>query len=142
MLRRVLVAAPAYLKRHPRPKSPTDLEKHPCITFGAIPTPTTWVLQCGEKKVDVRISARLSTNDMELICHGARGAIGIALLPEHICVADFRKGRLKRVLAEWCSSETPVHAVYPTARHLSPKVAAFVELLRQQFSAAASANAR
>jgi len=92
--------------------------------------------------VDVRIFARLSTNDMELICHGARGAIGIALLPEHICVADFRKGRLKRVLAEWCSSETPVHAVYPTARHLSPKVAAFVELLRQQFSAAASANAR
>jgi len=142
VLKSVLVAAPAYLKRHPRLKSPTDLEKHPCITFGSIPTPTTWTLYFGEKKVEVRISAHLSTNDMELMRDASRAGIGIALLGEHFCAADLRKGRLKRVLADWCSPETPVHAVYPTTRHLSPKVAAFVELLRQQFSAAASANAR
>lgn len=141
VLRRVVVVAPAYLKRHPRPKSPTDLEKHPCITFGSIPTPTTWALQWGEKRVDVRISARLLANDMEQMRDAARAAIGIALLPEHICAADFRKGRLKRVLADWSSEETPVHAVYPTARHLSPKVAAFVDLLRKEFPAAAAADA-
>lgn len=141
VLRSVLVAAPSYLKRHPRLKSPTDLEKHPCITFGSIPTPTSWTLHFGEKKVEVRISARMSTNDMELMRDAARAGIGIALLGEHFCAADFRKGRLKRVLADWCSEETPVHAVYPTARHLSPKVAAFVELSRKEFPAAAAADA-
>jgi len=142
MLRRVLVVAPTYRKRHPRLKSPTDLEKHPCITFGSIPTPTIWALQSGEKKVEVRISARLSANDMELMRDAALAGIGIALLPEPFCAEDFRKGRLKRELAEWCTPETPVQAVYPTARHLSPKVAAFVDLLRKEFSTAAGANAR
>ncbi len=141
-LKSVVVAAPAYLKRHPRLKSPADLEKHPCITFGSIPAPTIWTLHFGEKKVDVRISPRLSTNDMDLMRDAARAGIGLALLPEHFCAPDLRRGRLKRVLADWCSPETPVHAVYPTARHLSPKVAAFVDLLRKEFSAAASANAR
>src|SRR5262245_24864330 len=41
VLRRVLVAAPAYLKRYPHVKAPNDLEKHPCIAFGSIPAPTT-----------------------------------------------------------------------------------------------------
>jgi DNA-binding transcriptional LysR family regulator len=35
-----------------------------------------------------------------------------------------------------------VHAVYPTARHLSPKVAAFVDLLRKRFSLATGAAQR
>jgi DNA-binding transcriptional LysR family regulator len=47
---------------------------------------------------------------------------------------ELAKGRLKRVLSDWSSPETPVHAVYPSARHLSQKVSAFVELLREEFS--------
>jgi DNA-binding transcriptional LysR family regulator len=37
-------------------------------------------------------------------------------------------------LPKWCAEETPVHAVYPSARHLSPKVIAFVELVRERFA--------
>ncbi len=69
----------------------------------------------------------------------ARAGIGIAWLPEHLLTADLLRGRLKRVLIDWSSPETPVHAVYPTARHLSPKVSAFVEVLRKEFSATAVA---
>jgi DNA-binding transcriptional LysR family regulator len=32
-MRGVLVAAPDYLARHPRPTSPRDLETHSCIRF-------------------------------------------------------------------------------------------------------------
>jgi len=138
-MKRVLVASPGYLKHHPRLKSPADLEKHPCIAFGSIPTPSLWTLHFGEKKVDVQVPARLSTNDMDLMLDAARAGIGIAWLPEHIAAADLRRGRLKRLLTDWSSPETPVHAVYPSARHLSPKVSALVELLRKEFSAAAVA---
>jgi DNA-binding transcriptional LysR family regulator len=140
-MRQVLVAAPGYLKRQPRLKSPADLEKHACITFGSAPTPTLWSLHSGEKKVDVRIAARLSTNDMDLMLDSARAGIGVALLSDHLLAADLRAGILKRVLPDWYTAETPIHAVYPTARHLSPKVAAFVELLRKEFSVSASAAA-
>lgn len=138
-LKSVLVASAGYLKRHPRLKSPAELEKHPCIAFGASPSPTMLTLRFGEKKVDVRVPARLTTNDMDFMLDAARAGIGIALLPEHLLAADLQQGRLKRVLTDWSSSETPVHAVYPSARHLSPKVSALVELLRKKFSATAVA---
>jgi DNA-binding transcriptional LysR family regulator len=138
--KRVLVASPGYLKRHGRPKSAADLEKHPCIVFGPSPTPTLWTLHSGEKRSDVRVPARFSANDMDLMLDAARAGIGIAWLPEHLLAGDLARGRLKRVLADWTSPETPVHAVYPSARHLSPKVFAFVELLRKQFSTASKVS--
>ena len=138
--KRVLVASAGYLKRHGRPKSAADLEKHPCIVFGSSPTPTLWTLHSGEKRVDVRVPARLSANDMDLMVDAALAGIGIAWLPEHLLTVDLAKGRLKRVLADWTSPETPVHAVYPSARHLSQKVSAFVELLRKEFSTASKVS--
>ena len=135
-MKRVLVASPGYLKTHGRPKSPAELGKHPCITFGSSPAPTLWTLHSGEKKIDVRVPARLSANDMDLMLDAALAGIGVAWLPEHLLLGDLARGRLGRVLADWTSPETPVHAVYPSARHLSTKVSAFVELLRKQFPAA------
>jgi DNA-binding transcriptional LysR family regulator len=58
-----------------------------------------------------------------------RSEIGVARLPEFLCRDEIRKGRLRHLLCDWSSVEAPIHAVYPTARHLSPKVVAFIELV-------------
>ncbi len=137
-LRNILVAAPSYLRRRTSPREPDELAKHPCIAFGSTATPTTWVLHSGEKKKAVRISPRLTANAFELMLDAARQGIGIAWLPAFLCEEDLRARRLRRVLSGWCSAETPVHAVYPSTRHLSPKVSAFVEILREQLRLASS----
>ena len=68
---------------------------------------------------------------------------GVGLwLPEPFCAEDLRLGRIKKVLENWSSPETPVHAVYPSTRHQSPKVAAFVDLLRREFSPATATAAK
>jgi DNA-binding transcriptional LysR family regulator len=131
-IQRALVAAPGYCKRHGTPKAPGDLEKHVCIVFGAGATPTLWVLESDGKRVEVRIAPRLTVNDPEIMRAAALDGIGIAWIPEFLCADDIRKQRLRHVLPEWRSAETPLHAVYPTARHLSPKVAAFIELVRER----------
>jgi len=136
VIRRVLIAAPTYLRRRAAPRAPADLTAHACISFGAGPAPGVWVLRAGERTAEVRVSPRYSVNDLDLMVEAARAGIGIALIPEFACTADLGAGRLRRVLAEWCSTETPVHAVYPTARHLSPKVVAFVDALRERFAQA------
>jgi len=141
-IKRVLIAAPAYLKRHSRLRSPSDLRKHACIAFSSVPNPTVWTLHFGDRKEDVAISARVATNDADLILAAARAGIGVAWLPEHFCAEDLRRGRVKKVLEHWSSPETAVHAVYPSARHLSPKVAAFVDLLRTEFLPATATAAR
>ena len=61
-----------------------------------------------------------------------RSGIGIALMPKFICSEALRGGKLRQILRDFSSVATPVHALYPTTRHLSPKVLAFVDLLREK----------
>jgi DNA-binding transcriptional LysR family regulator len=134
LLRRVLVAAPVYLRRRGSPRAPADLAEHDCIVFGVGREPTLWTLHAGERMAEVRIAPRYVVNDSELMVAATRAGIGIAWIPEFVATADIRDGRLRPVLRDWRSSETPIHAVYPTARHLSPKVVAFVDLVIERFA--------
>ena len=59
------------------------------------------------------------------------GGVGVTMLPEYRCVDDLRARRLERVLPDWDAPAAPVHAVYPSSRHLSPKVKALLDHLQQ-----------
>lgn len=131
-LRRVLVAAPALQKKQRAPRTPSELAWRPCIVFAAGANPSLWVLVAGKRRVEVRVTARLAVNDFAIILDAARAGLGIAFVPEYVCAHDLAAGRLQRILPRWCSPEVPVQALYPTARHLSPKVAAFLDLLRER----------
>ena len=133
-MRRVLVAAPSYLKRRGHPKTPAELEAHECLVFAAASSPARWTLRSAGQSVDVIVPARLTANDFELLREAAESGLGIASMPELLCRDDLARGLLRPVLQKWCAEETPVHAVYPSARHLSPKVIAFVELVRERFA--------
>jgi len=65
-----------------------------------------------------------------VIGDAVRTGLGVAVMPAYVCADDLKRGRLRQVLPDWTSGETPLNAVYPTARHLSPKVAAFIDLVR------------
>jgi len=133
-IKRVLVAAVGYLDPHGRPRTPEELAKHVCIAFGGGSTPADWALEFGDKRKDVRVSPRYTVNDFELMLEAARAGVGIAWVLDFLAASEIRAGTLERVLPDWCSVQTPVHAVYPSARHLSPKVVRFVDHLREQFS--------
>jgi DNA-binding transcriptional LysR family regulator len=133
-MKRVVVAAPGYCKQHGTPRTPAELEKHAGIVFGAGVAPGVWTLESGGKRADVRIPPRFTVNDLDIMRGVALAGIGIAFMAAFACAADIRKGRLRHLVPDWCSATMPVHAVYPTARHLSPKVAAFIELLRAQLA--------
>jgi DNA-binding transcriptional LysR family regulator len=131
-IKRVLVATPSYCKEHGTPKAPAELERHACIVFGAGTAPNVWTLEAGGKVAEVRVVPRLMVNDFEIMRAAALAGVGIAWMAEFACAEDLRKGRLRHVLPEWCAAEAPLHAVYPTSRHLSPKVAAFIDLVRER----------
>ena len=40
---------------------------------------------------------------------------------------------LQRVLPDWAAPEMPVHAVFASARYLSPRVRAFIDLLTERW---------
>jgi len=130
----LLVATPGYLKRRGRPRSPDDLRKHDCLLFGAGPDSGGLCLEDGDRSVQVALSPRLTVTDIDVVCAVATAGLGIAVLPAFRCVEDLRARRLARVLADWNVPSTPVHVVYPSTRHISPKVKSFIDHLHARMT--------
>jgi DNA-binding transcriptional LysR family regulator len=128
-VRRVLVAAPE-VARKLRLKTPEDLARENCLVFA--PDGKNWTLTTGAKAVSVTVTPRMTVNDYDMLCSVTRAGFGVALLPEYQCTADVASGALRRLLPQWSAPEVPVYALYPSARHLSPSVAALLELLRTE----------
>jgi len=133
MLRRFVVAAPSYLAKRAAPLVPEDLKNHDCLLFGPTSPNETWTLESGARTVAVQVPARLIANDADMLHAVAVAGLGLAILPERGCDADLKARRLVRVLPEWRAPDVPFSAVYPSTRHLSPKVTAFIESLQNEF---------
>lgn len=129
----IVVAAPGYLKQRGTPKAPKELEKHDCILFGTELERNAWTLSSGGRTVEVPVRARLAVNEPDMLRAVTLAGAGIALLPNLNYAEDLASGRLKRILPDWSSAGVPVHAVYPSSRHDSPKVTAFVDFLRERW---------
>jgi len=132
--RSVIAANPQFIDRRGAPSSPSDLAEIDCVVFSGTSDPTNWTLRGDGETVTTRVSARLTVNDFEVVRQVAVAGGGIALLPLSLCCDDLRAGRLVRVLPDWCSPAAPIHAVYPSTRHLSPKVSAFLDHLQAVMS--------
>jgi DNA-binding transcriptional LysR family regulator len=128
------VATPAYLKKRGRPKTPDDLKAHECLLFGAGQNANSVRLQKEEGSTHVTLSPRLLVGDMEVLRASAVAGLGIAFLPAFLCVEELRARRLERVLRDWEAPPTPMNVLYPTARHVSPKVKAFVDHVHQRMT--------
>jgi DNA-binding transcriptional LysR family regulator len=129
-LPRYVVASPRYLKGRARPRKPEDLTGHGCLTFGS--NRATWKLVSQGREVEVKVEGQLAVNDYGFLREAAVAGAGIAMLPDLDCIEAIREGKLERLLPEWTSEETPIHVLYPSTRHLSARVKAFVEYMQER----------
>ena len=130
----MMVANPAYLEQRGRPREPKDLTKQDCVVFGAGGDRGKWRLQQKGRAITVEVVPRLVVNDFEMVHEAVGAGLGIGLVPAFRCTNDLRDRSLERVLPEWSVADTPLHAVYPSTRHLSPKIRAFVDHLQKEMS--------
>jgi len=56
--------------------------------------------------------------------------LGLAYVPEGWAHPHLARGRLKRVLEDWCLSYSGYHLYYPTRRQPTPAFALLVDALR------------
>jgi DNA-binding transcriptional LysR family regulator len=128
-------AAPVYLREHGAPETPADLARHACLTYEYLPQRNTWRFRdrAGSEHA-VRVAGPVHANNGEMLAAAAVEGTGIALEPDFIVGADLAAGRLVRILANYAPAPTSIYAVYPSRRHLSAKVRAFVDFLAERFA--------
>lgn len=133
--RRAIVAAPEYFATHGTPRHPSDLAAHNCLTFSNMPHLNEWIFKIGEgEEYRVKAEGNFTASNGETIHEMVLAGLGVARLAEFLVEPEVQEGKLQRVLQPFYRDiEVPINAVYPTRRHLSPKVRAFVDFLIEKF---------
>lgn len=131
----ITCATPAYLQQYGIPRSIADLQHHKKIVFTYANASVPWRYQVEGEMRDVTFQANLKLNNSEAIRDAALNNLGIVQLGAFLIGEDIKQGRLVPVLKEFRREEMPITAVYPTRRHVSPKVRRFVEMLRKEWAA-------
>jgi DNA-binding transcriptional LysR family regulator len=127
-----VVGAPAYFKNHSAPKLPQDLVHHRCINL-RLPTHGglyAWEFDKANRELRVRVEGQVTFNGTPQMLNAALAGFGLAYLPEDLARPYIDKGRLKRVLADWCQPYTGYHLYYPSRRQPSSAFALMVDALR------------
>lgn len=129
----VLCASPTYLKRHGAPKHPADLAQHAVLAYALMAMGENWEFEGPDGRVFAKVVPRFRSNSGGTCRAGALQHLGIILQPSFLVGEDLRSGALVEVLPKYRSIELGVYAVYPTRKHLSPKVRMLVEFLVEAF---------
>ncbi|MCP3710728.1 LysR substrate-binding domain-containing protein [Paraburkholderia sp. CNPSo 3274] len=126
----VLAAAPAYLARAGVPRTLSDLEAHACVRYRF---PTTgklqpWDLATG-KEAPPELRAALVCNNMEALRGAVEAGFGIGYMPDFLVRDALATGTLATVLDEACEAPGQFSILWPSNRHLTPRLRAFVDFV-------------
>jgi DNA-binding transcriptional LysR family regulator len=139
--RRLVCAAPSYLKQHGVPKAPNDLARFNCIVLRQNDAAYgTWRFTKGRQTETVKVRGTLSSNDGEVALNWALDGHGLLLRAEWDIAKYIRSGRLQIVLEDYATPPADIHAIYPEKHKLSPKVKVFVEFLAASFQGPAGSK--
>lgn len=131
----VCCAAASYVERHPAPGTPADLAAHHCLTYEYSTIGNQWRFTDAAGTVhEVSVSGPVHANSGAMLAALAVAGVGIILEPDFIVAGDVRAGRLVRLLPDYAAPSIAIHAAYPSRRHLSAKVRAFVDFLVARYA--------
>ncbi|EJN16139.1 transcriptional regulator [Bradyrhizobium sp. YR681] len=132
--RMAVVGAPSYFRSRSEPKKPSQLVEHNCINL-RLPTHGglySWEFEKGSRELKVRVDGQLFFNTTTQMLQAALAGLGLAYLPEGLVQPHINKGRLRRVLEDWCPPYPGYHLYYPSRRQPSAAFALLVEALRHR----------
>ena len=129
--RRRLVAAPAYLAAKGVPKTPDDLKAHACLHH-RFPTSRKfeqWPVPHEYAGIEIELPKTAVTSTLEPLIYMAEQGLGIAYLPDFAIGRQLSEGLLVTVLDDYTDRSGPLRVLWPSSRHLAPKLRAFVDFL-------------
>jgi len=132
-IRRVVVAAPSYLARHPAPATPRDLAHHSAIRFrlpGGSFIP--WRFQENGKGFEATPEGTLIVNDPDVAVRAALDGVGLLYANWHYVKDGASDGRLMQLFEDWLLPDTDEFFLYyPSRRHVPAPLQALINFLRE-----------
>lgn len=131
----VVVASPACLRLHGRPKVPQDLLNVPCILNRlGDGTLFNWELGSGESMISFEVKGSVCLNQTSARISAAVDGVGFAYMLEALAQCYVERGELEIVLPQWMSEGPPLCIYYPSRKQMPAGLRQMIDLVRNQFS--------
>jgi DNA-binding transcriptional LysR family regulator len=127
--RLVLCASSRYLREHGTPHHPDELVQHDVLAYSLLAMGDTWEFTGPDGPVSAHVKPRLRTNSGDTCRAVALRHQGIILQPTFMVQEDLQSGALVEVLPRYRSVDLGIYAVYPTRKHVLPKVRLLIDYL-------------
>lgn len=132
----VLVASPAYLRKHGTPRELADLTRHNCLVHNLKSPTNIWRFtgprtdEKGGAEASIRVRGSIASNFGEALQHAARLGHGISLHPYYMVSDDLKARRLVVVLPEYEPLELDITILSSSRQSLPARVRKFLEFLQ------------
>src|SRR5690606_11978269 len=115
----VLAASPALLARQGAPTQPADLARMDSVVMSSTDGKAQWKLfgPNGAQQTVTHTPVFIA-DDLLTLKFAVLGGVGMAILPDYMCLEEIESGRLVSVLPEWAPQPGIVHAVFASRRGL------------------------
>lgn len=123
--REYVCASPAYLKKHKRPQTPSDLKDYNCL--GGQPQ---WAFKQGGKLKPVNVQGNLKTNNPRVVLQAALDGLGVVRLPGSYVFNHIKEGTLVSLLEDYNEGKKDIWAVTPARNKLNINVSTFINELK------------
>ena len=131
--RRYIAATPEYLERNGTPKSVDDLKDHRLITWPPGNPLNDWHFLIDGVDRIIKVKGAIAVNEGDAILTTLLAGGGLGMTQEFLAGPFVKEKKLVPLLEEIVREDNPIYAVYPSSRHLSPKVRAFVDFLVETY---------
>ena len=134
-VRYIVCAAPSYLAAHGEPGTIDDLEQHDCVRRvsndpGGFAPWRFFQPETG-KLFERHVEGTLSCDSPDAMVDIGLSGAGLVQLHTYMAEAHIKADRLVEVLAPFAVDGPPISVLFPSAKHLAPKVRAFIEFVSQ-----------
>jgi len=131
--RRLLCAAPAYLKQRGTPRHPDELHEHDCIALRENDEDVTlWRFRHRDgKTATVRIEPALACNDGGTARQWAQAGMGIMVRSEWDVADQLRQGRLAELLPDWRLPDADIVALVASRKARSARTEHLLKSLHE-----------
>jgi DNA-binding transcriptional LysR family regulator len=136
-LTQLICASPRYLARNGRPRVPSDLARHACLTISGLPDSGIWRFRVNDEVVQMMVKGPISADSADMLVRLAIEGVGIVRLGEIAVASAIHKGLLQPLLQEAHDPiGYPLWAVMPPGRQRTLAVKTFLDFLTEHFGRA------
>lgn len=130
-VQRILVAAPAYLKRAGPIDTPERLSELDVVTTTAILSPRNTLTLCraDNSSIEVEVKPVFKTNNAHVIINTLLAGRGVGPIQRNLVIDALADGSLVRVLPDYAVKPTEVFLAYPSTKFMRPVVRAFTDFV-------------